>query len=172
MVSYSSAGHHLSDIRWDDMHFRNGYDKWLAYGQAKTANALFAVHLDTIGRNDGIRAFSLHPGAIITSLQRDMTAAEQIERGWVDADGNVVGQGLKSPGQGAATGLWAGTSPALDGRGGVYCEDCDVAVLAGPDSSMDDGGVRGYAVDAESAERFWQVSAQITGAKHNGAGPA
>lgn len=171
VVSYSSAGHHLSDIRWEDMHFRKGYDKWLAYGQAKTANALFAVHLDAIGRNDGVRAFSLHPGAIITSLQRDMTAAEQIERGWVDAEGNVVGQGFKNPAQGAATGLWAATSPALEGRGGVYCEDCDIAALAGPDSSMDDGGVRDYAVDPESAERLWQVSAQITGARPNGTGP-
>ena len=48
VVAYSSAGHHLSDIRWDDMHFTTGYDKWLAYGQAKTATSLFAVHLDAI----------------------------------------------------------------------------------------------------------------------------
>lgn len=163
VVSYSSAGHHLSDIRWDDMHFRSGYDKWLAYGQAKTANALFAVHLDAIGKNDGVRAFSLHPGAIITELQRDMTAAEQIERGWVDADGNVIGPGFKSPSQGAATGLWAATSPTLDEIGGMYCEDCDVAPLAAPGSSMDDGGVREYAVDKESAERLWQVSAETVG---------
>lgn len=163
VVSYSSAGHHLSDIRWNDMNFDHGYDKWLAYGQSKTANVLFAVHLDDIGRNDGIRAFSLHPGAIITDLQRDMTAAEQIERGWIDAEGNVVGPGFKTPSQGAATGLWAATSPMLDDHGGAYCEDCDIAPLARPGGSMDDGGVCAYAIHPENAERLWHVSAQITG---------
>ncbi|PRX50875.1 NAD(P)-dependent dehydrogenase (short-subunit alcohol dehydrogenase family) [Prauserella shujinwangii] len=168
VVSYSSAGHHLSDIRWDDLHFGNGYDKWLAYGQSKTANVLFAVHLDAVAKNEGIRAFALHPGSIITGLQRDMTAAEQMERGWIDAEGNIVGPGFKSPSQGAATGLWAATSPLLDGRGGVYCEDCDIAPLAGPGGSMDDGGVRDYAVDPGSAERLWQVSARMTGVNPDG----
>ncbi|ASO22062.1 NAD(P)-dependent dehydrogenase (short-subunit alcohol dehydrogenase family) [Actinoalloteichus hoggarensis] len=163
VVSYSSAGHHLSDIRWNDPHFDDGYDKWLAYGQSKTANVLFTVHLDAIAKDDGIRAFSLHPGAVITELQRDMTAAEQIERGWIDAAGDIVGAGFKSPSQGAATGLWAATSALLEGRGGVYCEDCDIAPLAGPEGSMETGGVRDYAVDPESAERLWQVSARITG---------
>lgn len=168
VVSYSSAGHHLSDIRWDDMNFGDGYDKWLAYGQSKTANVLFAAHLDAIAKHEGIRAFSLHPGAILTELQRDMTAAEQIERGWIDTDGNIVGQGFKTPNQGAATALWAATSPLLEDRGGVYCEDCDIAPLAGPGGSMDDGGVRDYAVNPESADRLWHVSAQITGVNLNG----
>lgn len=163
VVSYSSAGHHLSDIRWKDMHFEGGYDKWLAYGQSKTANVLFAVHLDAIAKNDGVRAFSLHPGAIMTELQRDMTCAEQIERGWIDAEGNIVGRGFKTPSQGAATGLWAATSPMLGSRGGVYCEDCNIAPLASAEGSMDDGGVRDYAIDPESAERLWRVSAEVTG---------
>lgn len=168
VVSYSSAGHHLTDIRWDDMQFSDGYDKWLAYGQSKTANVLFAVHLDAIAKNEGVRAFALHPGSIITELQRDMTAAEQIERGWIDRKGNIVGPGFKTPSQGAATGLWAATSPLLEGHGALYCEDCDIAPLASPDGSMDDGGVRDYAVNRESAERLWQVSAQITGVNPNG----
>ena len=162
VVSYSSAGHHLSDIRWDDLNFDRGYDKWLAYGQAKTANVLFAVHLDAIAKHDGVRAFSLHPGAIITSLQRDMTAAEQIERGWIDGEGNVIGLGFKTVSQGAATGLWAATSHVSESRGGVYCEDCNIAPVADPGGSIDDGGVRDYAVDPESAERLWHVSERIT----------
>lgn len=76
VVSYSSAGHHFSDIRWGDLHFANGYDKWLAYGQSKTANALFASHLDSIAQDRGIPAFSLHPGSIFTELQRDVSAAK------------------------------------------------------------------------------------------------
>lgn len=170
VVTYSSVGHHLSDLRWDDMHFGTGYDKWLAYGQAKTANVLTAVHLDALGRTSGVRAFSLHPGSIITGLQRDMTRAEQVERGWIDENGTVIGAGFKSAAQGAATGLWAATSPALEGRGGLYCEDCDVAPVAAPGSPIEDGGVREYALDAHAAERLWRESARLTGVDAFGTG--
>ncbi|MFI6933127.1 SDR family NAD(P)-dependent oxidoreductase [Streptomyces sp. NPDC050287] len=164
VVVNSSAGHTLTGIRWHDPHFRTGYDRWLAYGQAKTANALFAVQLDTLGRNDGVRAFALHPGKIITGLQREMTLQEQIERGWVDEHGTVIGADFKTPSQGAATGLWAATSPLLNGRGGLYLEDCDVARVSAPAEPMDDGGVREYAVDPDAAERLWELSIAATGA--------
>ncbi|MBL1108882.1 SDR family NAD(P)-dependent oxidoreductase [Streptomyces sp. 5-8] len=164
VVVNSSAGHTLTDIRWHDPHFRTGYDKWLAYGQAKTANVLFAVRLDALGRNDGVRAFALHPGKIMTGLQREMSRQEQIDRGWVDDHGNVIGAGFKTPSQGAATGLWAATSPLLDGRGGLYLEDCDVTRVSAPAEPMDDAGVREYAIDPEAAARLWGLSAAATGA--------
>ncbi|MER5886140.1 SDR family NAD(P)-dependent oxidoreductase [Streptomyces sp. NPDC001941] len=164
VVVNSSAGHTLTDIRWHDPHFRSGYDKWLAYGQAKTANSLFAVGLDALGRGDGVRAFALHPGKIITGLQREMTLREQIDRGWIDEHGNVVGEGFKTPSQGAATGLWAATSALLDERGGLYLEDCEVARVIPPGTPMDDGGVRAYAVDPEAAARLWDLSVAATGA--------
>ncbi|MFJ6405890.1 SDR family NAD(P)-dependent oxidoreductase [Streptomyces hydrogenans] len=164
VVVNSSAGHTLTGIRWHDPHFRTGYDQWLAYGQAKTANSLFAVHLDALGRGDGVRAFALHPGKIITGLQREMTLREQIERGWVDKHGKVVGADFKTPFQGAATGLWAATSPLLDARGGLYLEDCDVARVSAPGTPMDDGGVRAYAIDPEEAARLWDLSVAATGA--------
>jgi len=164
VVVNSSAGHTLTGIRWHDPHFRTGYDKWLAYGQAKTANALFAVHLDALGQGDGVRAFALHPGKIITGLQREMTLQAQIDRGWVDEHGNVVGADFKTASQGAATGLWAATSPLLDGRGGLYLEDCDVAHVSVPGTSMDDGGVRAYAIDPDEAARLWDLSLAATSA--------
>lgn len=164
VVVNSSAGHTLTDIRWHDPHFRTGYDRWLAYGQAKTANALFAVGLDDLGRHDGVRAFALHPGKIITGLQREMTLREQIDRGWVDEHGEVIGADFKTPAQGAATGLWAATSALLDGRGGLYLEDCEVARVSAPGTPMDDGGVRAYAVDPDAARRLWELSAAATGA--------
>ncbi|MFJ7910004.1 oxidoreductase [Kitasatospora sp. NPDC096204] len=164
VVVNSSAGHALTDIRRDDPHFRTGYDKWLAYGQSKTANALFAVQLDVLGRGGGVRAFSLHPGRIITGLQREMTRQEQVDRGWVDAQGRVIGAGFKTASQGAATGLWAATSRLLDGRGGLYLEDCEAAPVCGPDTPMDDGGVRPYAVDPDAAARLWELSLAATGA--------
>ncbi|MFD4322774.1 oxidoreductase, partial [Streptomyces sp. NPDC058548] len=134
-----------------------------AYGQSKTANALFAVHLDALGQSDGVRAFALHPGKIITGLQRTVALQEQIDRGWVDEQGNVIGVDFKTPSQGAATGLWAATSPLLDGRGGLYLEDCDIARVSTPDQPMDDGGVRAYAIDPDEAARLWDLSAAATG---------
>jgi NAD(P)-dependent dehydrogenase (short-subunit alcohol dehydrogenase family) len=164
VVVNSSAGHALTDFRWHDPHFRTGYDKWLAYGQAKTANSLFAVHLDALGRDDGVRAFALHPGKIITGLQREMSRAEQVERGWVDEQGTVIGPGFKTAAQGAATGLWAATSGLLADHGGSYLEDCAIAAVASPGTPMDDGGVRAYAIDPAAAERLWELSVAATGA--------
>ena len=162
VVSVSSRAHHFSGMRWDDVHWRTGYDKWQAYGQAKTANVLFAVHLDKLGADRGVRAFSLHPGGILTPLQRHLPKAEMVERGWIDEQGNVLNpSGFKSPEQGAATQVWAATSPQLAGMGGVYLEDCDIAEPAvdGDES----GGVKAWATDPEQAERLWTLSAQLTG---------
>ncbi|WP_328812442.1 oxidoreductase [Rhodococcus sp. NBC_00297] len=163
VVLYSSAGHHLSPIRWSDIDFTGGYDKWQAYGQSKTAMILFGRGLTALGAADGIEAFSLHPGAILTPLQRHLPLQEQIDLEWVDEDGNGIDTSFKSVVQGAATGLWAATSTDLTGRGGVYCEDCDIAPTAIPGGSMADGGVQPYAIDPDEAERLWEESLRRTG---------
>jgi NAD(P)-dependent dehydrogenase (short-subunit alcohol dehydrogenase family) len=163
VVSVSSRGHHRSAIRWDDMGFEHGYDKWQAYGQSKTANVLFAVQLDLLARDRGVRAFSLHPGGILTNLGRHMSLQDRIDIGLTDEDGNVLPTfHLKTPEQGAATQVWAATSERLAGLGGLYCEDCDVAELALP-GSQEHVGVRGYAIDPEQAARLWALSAELTG---------
>ncbi|MET7985723.1 MULTISPECIES: SDR family NAD(P)-dependent oxidoreductase [unclassified Streptomyces] len=162
VVSVSSAGHHYSGIRWDDVHWRTGYDKWEAYGQAKTANVLFAVELDRRGKESDVRAFALHPGGILTPLQRHLPKQEMVERGWIDEDGRPLNpEGFKSPQQGAATQVWAATSPRLAGLGGVYCEDCDIAEPAPADGART--GVRSWATDPEQAARLWELSAELTG---------
>ncbi|WP_328436666.1 SDR family NAD(P)-dependent oxidoreductase [Streptomyces sp. NBC_00457] len=162
VVSVSSRGHHYSGIRWDDPHWHEGYDKWLAYGQAKTANVLFAVHLDRLGREHGVRAFSLHPGGILTPLQRHLPKQEMVERGWIDEAGNPLNpEGFKTPEQGAATQVWAATSPQLSGMGGVYLEDCDIAEPAPADGEF--AGVKDWARDPEEAARLWELSVKLTG---------
>lgn len=162
VVMVSSAGHRLSAMRWDDVQWTQGYDKWLAYGQSKTANALFAVELDRLAQGQGVRAFSVHPGKIMTPLQRHLTREEMMAAGWVDAQGHPLDPTFKRPEQGAATQVWAATSPQLAGRGGVYCEDVDIAVIN--DGSLPGGmGVQPYAIDVGQAERLWQLSADLTG---------
>ncbi|RRQ86647.1 SDR family NAD(P)-dependent oxidoreductase [Streptomyces griseofuscus] len=161
VVSVSSRGHHhAAGIRWDDIHWRQGYDKWEAYGQAKTANVLFAVQLDKLGRDAGVRAFALHPGGILTPLQRHLAQEEMVERGWIDEEGNLLHpEVFKTPQQGAATQVWAATSPQLDGLGGLYLEDCDIAEPAQDTRE----GVKDWAIDPEQAARLWTLSAELTG---------
>lgn len=162
VVSVSSAGHRRSAIRWDDLMFSEpeSYDKWAAYGQAKTANVLFAVQLDRLAAEHGVRAFALHPGGILTPLQRHLPREDQIAMGWIDENGKENPDiGFKTPEQGAATQTWAATSPQLKGMGGVYCEDCEVSEVSDDDAP----GVRAYAVDLDEAARLWSRSAELTG---------
>lgn len=163
VVALSSTGHKLSDIRYDDIHFTSKYDKWIAYGQAKTANSLFAIHLDALGAEHGVRAFAVHPGGIMTELQRHLPKEEMIAMGWMDEAGNINDL-FKTSEQGASTSIFAATSPQLDGIGGVYCEDADIANLEDPDNAMGRFfGVKPYAIDAANAAKLWDVSAAATG---------
>ena len=163
VVVLSSIGHRLNGLDLDDPNFaRRDYDKWLAYGQAKSANALFALQLDKLGAPHGVRAFAVHPGGIMTPLQRHLSTEEQVAMGWIDAEGNVSGR-FKTEEQGASTTVWAATSPLLDGKGGVYLENCEVAVPAGKDTPM--GGVQPHVRDEALAERLWAKSEELTGVR-------
>ncbi|MER7723261.1 SDR family NAD(P)-dependent oxidoreductase [Streptomyces sp. NPDC096323] len=155
-----SSGAHGMGMRWDDIHFERGYDRWAAYGQAKAANVLFAAHLDALGRDAGVRAFAVHPGSILTPLQRHLAKADMVDAGWIDENGTPTDPTFKTPGQGAATQVWAAASPQLAGMGGVYCEDCDIAE---PAAEGTEGGVHAHATDPEQAARLWELSAGLTG---------
>lgn len=161
VVALSSTAHIRGDVNWDDPHYeRTEYDKWAAYAQAKSANALFALGADRRWDQYGITAFSVHPGGIFTPLQRHLTVEEMAAMGWMNPDGTVppaVQAMFKTPEQGASTATWAATSPMLDGRGGEYCEDCDIAQLAGPDSQRWEHA-REWICDEEKAERLWAMS--------------
>ena len=164
VVALSSIGHARNGLDLDDVNFeRRDYDKWTAYGQAKSANALFALHLDTLGAPLGIRAFSVHPGGIKTPLQRYLTMDEQIAMGWYKPDGSLIDI-FKTTEQGAATSVWCATSPMLDGRGGVYCEDCDIARPWVKEMSPY-SGVRPHITDHALAAKLWTLSEDMTGVK-------
>jgi NAD(P)-dependent dehydrogenase (short-subunit alcohol dehydrogenase family) len=153
VVSLSSRGHLRAPVDFDDPNFdRRRYDKWIAYGQSKTATALFAVALDKRGEAHHVRAFAVHPGAVITELMRSMSPEEI--RAAVDRS-REVGM-FKTTEQGAATSVWCATSPLLDGMGGVYCEDCDIAEAV-PADFPEQRGVRPWAIDPSLAERLWTM---------------
>ena len=161
VIALSSAAHIITDIHWDDPHFASGdYDKWQAYGQAKTANALFALGLDRKWKQDGVRAFSVHPGGIFTPLQRHISLEDMVALGWKNMDGSMsktATKMFKSPEQGGASALWAALSPALDGMGGVYCEDCNIAQAADENSERYQHA-RSWICDPASADRLWDMT--------------
>jgi NAD(P)-dependent dehydrogenase (short-subunit alcohol dehydrogenase family) len=155
VVSLSSAGHLRAGIDFDDVHFRTrAYEPVIAYGQSKTANALFAVEAQRRWAGDGITVNAAHPGAILTNLTRHMSQ-EELDR--AVASGYV----FKTPQQGAATSVLLATWPPLDGVGGRYFEDCDQAQPHVPGVHR---GVAAHALDPEAAARLWQASLDMIAA--------
>lgn len=159
LVSLSSRGHQLSPVVIDDIQFaKRPYDKWLSYGQAKTANVLFAVELERRLAASGVHANAVHPGIIMTELARHMVAAD-FEMMQARQPGGQMQ--FKSVEAGAATTVYAATATNLDGKGGLYLEDCHVAEI--DDSEGAGGGVRSYALDADAAARLWKESETMVG---------
>ncbi|MCH9687029.1 MAG: SDR family NAD(P)-dependent oxidoreductase [Deltaproteobacteria bacterium] len=166
VIALSSTGHKVGDIRWDDIQFTSEpYNKWQAYGQSKTANALFANGLSRRLRDKGALAFAVHPGGIFTPLQRHLPKEEMVALGWIEENGEpsaLAKAGFKTPEQGCSTTLWAATTDKLEGKPGVYCEDCDVAkpTEAGSPTARY-LGVDAHASSDESAEKLWAISESL-----------
>lgn len=159
IVNLSSLAHHRSQVDFDDPHFRNRpYDKWVSYGQSKTANILFSVALQERLAGRGFDVFAVHPGGIMTNLGRHLTDEDRAAMMAMMKDRPNFA--WKTIPQGAATTCWAATAGELQGKGGVYCEDCHIAVI--DDASMS-SGVRSWAYDREAAERLWAMSEDMAG---------
>lgn len=164
VVALSSRGHHMSGVDLDDVGFKNReYNKWLSYGQSKTANIQFAVGLDKRLAGRGVRAFAVHPGVIETELARHM---DDQDRAMMEQRAESMGGWtFKSIPAGAATSVYAATAPELEGQGGVYLEDCHVAAVN--DDAGADEGVRSYALDPGAAEGLWALSEDMVGQQFN-----
>lgn len=155
VVAVSSSAHLRSPVVFEDIHFRErAYDPWLAYGQSKTANVLFAVEAARRWADDGIFVNALMPGGIRTNLQR-FVSDEELDR--MRAAAGAGASQWKTVEQGAATSVLVATSPLLEGVGGRYFEDCNEA---GPNQPGTRFGVAPYALDPEAAQRLWHVTQQ------------
>lgn len=170
VVSVSSGGHRLGNIDFEDPNYlRRPYSKWEAYGQSKTANALFALELDKRGKPHHVRAFSVHPGSIVTNLSRYLSDEEMGAFGVIDVQGRRTFSELteerKTVPEGAATIVWCAVSDQLDGKGGVYCQNVDIAPLV-PIELIGNPGVSGvcpWAADELVAKQLWSLSEELTG---------
>ncbi|MCK0127307.1 SDR family NAD(P)-dependent oxidoreductase [Erythrobacter sp. F6033] len=160
IVNLSSRGHHITPVNLDDPNFENReYNEWASYGQSKTANILFTVGLENRFADKGIHAYAVHPGGIQTNLGRHMSEEEEAAL-VARVTENDPDFSWKTIPQGAATQCWAATAAELEGKGGVYCEDCHVAEV---DDTSPNSGVRSYALDQASADRLWSMSEEMVG---------
>jgi NAD(P)-dependent dehydrogenase (short-subunit alcohol dehydrogenase family) len=153
VVSLSSRGHMRSPVVFDDVNFAfRPYDPWLAYGQSKTANVLFAVGAGARWAADGITVNAVHPGGIMTNLVRHMSE-EQVAAAWTAVERT------KTVEQGAATSVLVATSPTLEGVSGRYYEDCAESPVIDERAAV---GVAAYALDPGNADRLWELSVAAT----------
>jgi NAD(P)-dependent dehydrogenase (short-subunit alcohol dehydrogenase family) len=172
VVNVSSYGHQMAPFDFDDPNFdHRKYETLQAYGQSKTASNLFALELDCRAKAFNVRAYSLHPGSIHgTELARNADIELFKQMGFFAEDGNIrpeIFASLKTIPQGAATTVWCATSPLLEGIGGVYCEDGDIAELDlgnfGADNGLGTRGVQSYSLDEYNAKRLWTLTEEMTG---------
>lgn len=162
IVNLSSRGHHMGPVHFEDPHFQHrAYDPWSSYGQSKTANVLLTVGLEQRFAVMGIHAYAVHPGGIETNLGRHMTQ-DMRDALMARISSRDTDFAWKTIPQGAATSCWAATAEVLEGKGGVYCEDCHVAEQ---DDVSVSGGVRTYALNPSFADQLWKLSEELTGAK-------
>lgn len=162
VVNLSSSAHRVCPVQFDDINLEGDgkYTPWVAYGNSKTANIWMANQIERLYGSQGIHGYSLNPGGIETPLQKhtqDMMAEARKNK--------AVMSYMKSVGQGAATSVWAATARELEGKGGVYCEDCAVAgpvpkVAENPHTAP---GHQTWAYDPEGEERLWSVSLELCG---------
>ena len=156
IVSLSSRGHLRSPVVFEDINFAaRAYDPFLAYGQSKTANVLFAVGANARWAADGITANAVHPGPILTALTRHLS-----EEYLSELEARI--RHFKTPQQGAATTVLAAVSPLLDGIGGRYFEDVNESVVLEEVTLDATSGVAAYALDPIDADRLWELSEEAT----------
>jgi NAD(P)-dependent dehydrogenase (short-subunit alcohol dehydrogenase family) len=159
IVVLSSRGHRASPVIFEDTNYeQRPYNKWASYGQSKTANVLHAVELERRLGQRGVHTYAVHPGAIQTELSRHLDQADWDMMQSRAAEGELK---LKTVAAGAATSVYAATAPELEGRGGLYLYDCQIAEVNDDESVLD--CVRSYAVDPDAAKRLWSVSEEMVG---------
>ncbi|TGO26392.1 hypothetical protein BPAE_0060g00070 [Botrytis paeoniae] len=164
VISVASSAHRKTGVHFGNYNFdkdpNDTYEPWKAYGQSKTANIWFANELDRRYGAKGLHAFSLHPGGMMTELQRYTPNA---------ADGLDERQKkqMKSNEQGAATSVWAAVAKELEGKGGIYLDDVQESEPWEKDPTRSplgpDGGHYSYVYDKPSEERLWKDSLEMVG---------
>ncbi|MEM1113547.1 MAG: SDR family NAD(P)-dependent oxidoreductase [Pseudomonadota bacterium] len=133
-------------IDFDNLRGEGVYDAQEAYGRSKLANALFSLELAERLEGASITSNVIHPGLVHTNIAR--TAPAIVRRGF-DLVGPLF---AKTPAQGAATQVYAATSPFIAGVSGAYFEDCNPVTVSGEH----------HMFDVQMADQLWQVATDMT----------
>lgn len=153
----------VAGIRWDDVNFKlrpEEYDWLQGNGQSKLANVLMVHELARRAAKDGILAYTLHPGVIVTNGTKVLFASlpkeTSIATGAALEDGsmNPAFWNNKSIEEAVATYVRASFDPSLKDKSGAYLEDCEVH-----------NDKLGPAATQENAARLWQLSEEMVGLK-------
>ncbi|KAK2476060.1 hypothetical protein H9L39_11284 [Fusarium oxysporum f. sp. albedinis] len=159
VVIVASVAHRFGAVHFDNINFEGCYDAMAAYAQSKTANIWMANEIERRYGEQGIHAWSLQPGSVLTDLTRHFSDDQR--------DGIMSDPYLKSinkfPDQGAATSVWAATAAALEGEGGRYLEDCQIIGPWNPSLPLWGPGYGTHAYDVERAQMLWEKSRQWVG---------
>lgn len=165
VIIVSSGSHHLAELRLDDLHYeQRDYDKFEAYGHAKLCANLLAVEYSRRHARDGVTMNAVTPGGVQTNLGRHTTFDDAVRLGWVNADGSLPQGKMKTVEQGAASPLWAALAPELEGRGGLYVEDCAVAPLWAPPMPSC-WGVTAQSLDINDSRKLWDLTEEMIAEK-------
>jgi len=158
VVNVASGAHRMGKIRFDDLQWKNGYRKWMAYGQSKLANLLFTSELqrklDAAGKK--LLCVACHPGYAATNLQAvgpKMSGSSMMES-LTELGNRLLAQ---SAAMGALPTEYAAVAP--DVHGGDYIGPDGMAELWGNPVRV---GRSAAAQDAAAASRLWEVSEQLT----------
>jgi NAD(P)-dependent dehydrogenase (short-subunit alcohol dehydrogenase family) len=159
VVTETSIGHRMGRINFDDLQGERRYVRWLAYGQSKLANLMFAFELQRRASEAGtaVKSMVAHPGYTSTNLQ--FAAPPIYERAVMAVTNRLFGQTAE---MGALPTLYAATAPDL--LGGSFI---------GPDGPMEQRGypkvvtAAGKAYNQEEWRQLWEVSEQLTGVHYD-----
>ena len=163
VINLSSIAHAMANVDFNDINFKNKpYNKWESYGQAKGCNVLFSVGLTNRFANEGVFSNAVMPGVIMTNLQRNMDHDEWAQLGWLDENGNLKFE-LKTVQSGASTSVWAATAPELEGKGGLYLENCSISKQEEDVQNIWSkfAGHTPFVVNEGNANKLWSVSEQF-----------
>ncbi|PLB47580.1 dehydrogenase with different specificitie [Aspergillus steynii IBT 23096] len=156
VIIVASSAHRVSSVHLDNLSLQGEYEAWKSYGQSKTANIWTANEIERRYGAQGLHAFSLHPGAIATELLRHVSDEQKAD--WEKND--FLKNYWKSPEQGAATSVWAAVAKELEGTGGKYLDDCQIAPPADP-SQRHGPGYAEWAYSPEMEARLWAKTLEL-----------
>jgi len=162
IITISSLANRRGGIDFDDWNWeKRPFNLWLAYAQSKVANILFAKQASQLYANQGIKAYSLHPGTVLTNIQNEISHEELVKLGWFDKETGKPVERIKTTEQGASTCVWAALAPELENQPGAYCENCAISPGVVDPSAPFLYGLAEHSVDMESAKRLWELSENL-----------